>query len=74
MLAPCGWMLTPVGAMLKTAQTEFFSSAWLTMQAEVADKAPLIYNKEDMQACMEAQKQLLIQALCARCMHPAIKC
>ena len=73
MLAPCGWMLTPVGAMLKTAQTGFFSSARLIMQTEVAESAPLVYNKQDMQACMEAQKQLLILALCARCMHPAIK-
>ena len=37
------------------------------MQNEMAENAPLIYNKQDMQACMEAQKQLSSPAHCAWC-------
>ena len=39
-LAPCGWILTPVGAMLKTAKTQPFSPAWITMQGEEAKNGP----------------------------------
>ena len=73
MLAPCGWILTPVGAMLKTAQTKSFSSAWLTTQVKVAEYVTSTYNKLEMRACMEAQKQPALLALCARCMHSASK-